>query len=257
MVINIDDINVNYVVKGEGDNILLLHGWGSNIKLFDNMINHLSNSHKVYALDMPGFGESEEPKEAWDVDKYVDFVINFIESMNISTLSILGHSFGGRVIIKMVNRENLTFNVDKLILVDSAGIKPIMQNKKTFKGTMYKFLKSVVSIKFMKKIFPNALNSLKCKFGSEDYRNATPIMRDTLVKVVNEDLKELLPNIKQSTLLIWGDKDEATPISDAHTMNELIQDSGIVTVENAGHYSFLENPILVNSVLDSFLGGKK
>lgn len=256
MLINIDGIKTNYVEKGEGNTVLLLHGWGANIKLFDNMINHLSKTHKVYALDMPGFGESEEPKEAWNVDNYVDFVIKFIECMNISKLSILGHSFGGRVIIKMVNRDNLKFKIDKLILVDSAGIKPKSQNKKTFRGEMYKFLKKVVSIKLVKKIFPNALDKLKCKFGSEDYRAASPMMRDTLVKVVNEDLTELFPNIKQPTLIIWGDKDEATPISDAYIMNKLIPDSGIVTVENAGHYSFLENHVLVCSVLDSFLGGK-
>ena len=77
-------------------------------------------------------------------------------------------------------------------------------------------------------------------------------MRDTLVKTVNEDLTDLLPNIKQSTLLIWGDKDTATPIEDAKKMESLIKDSGLVTVEGAGHFSFLEQPILINRVLDSF-----
>lgn len=256
MRICIDNININYIMEGQGDAVLLLHGWGSNIKLFNGIIKNLSKTHTVYALDMPGFGESDEPKEAWNVDDYVDFVIKFINEMKITKLSLLGHSFGGRVIIKMVNRENLDFQIDKLILVDSAGIKPVSSNKKTFKGQLYKFLKKIVGSKLIRKIFPEALNKLKCKFGSEDYKNATPIMRDTLVKVVNEDLKDLLPNIKNSTLLIWGDKDEATPISDAYTMNKLIKDSGIVTVEGAGHYSFLESPVLVNSVLNSFLGGR-
>ncbi len=256
MRVCIDNININYIMEGQGDAVLLLHGWGSNIKLFNGIIKNLSKTHTVYALDMPGFGESDEPKEAWNVDDYVDFVIKFINEMKITKLSLLGHSFGGRVIIKMVNRENLDFQIDKLILVDSAGIKPVSSNKKTFKGQLYKFLKKIVGSKLIRKIFPEALNKLKCKFGSEDYKNATPIMRDTLVKVVNEDLKDLLPNIKNSTLLIWGDKDEATPISDAYTMNKLIKDSGIVTVEGAGHYSFLESPVLVNSVLNSFLGGR-
>ena len=256
MRVCIDNININYIMEGQGDAVLLLHGWGSNIKLFNGIIKNLSKTHTVYALDMPGFGESDEPKEAWNVDDYVDFVIKFINEMKITKLSLLGHSFGGRVIIKMVNRENLDFQIDKIILVDIAGIKTVSSNKKTFKGQLYKFLKKIVGSKLIRKIFPEALNKLKCKFGSEDYKNATPIMRDTLVKVVNEDLKDLLPNIKNSTLLIWGDKDEATPISDAYTMNKLIKDSGIVTVEGAGHYSFLESPVLVNSVLNSFLGGR-
>ena len=109
----------------------------------------------------------------------------------------------------------------------------------------------------MMKVFPNGLDKLKSKFGSADYRNATPRMRDILVKTVNEDLTDLLPTIKYSTLLIWGDRDTATPFSDAEKMNKLIKDSGIVKVEGAGHYSYLENPVLVHRVLDSFLGGAK
>ena len=256
MKIDIDNININYIAEGAGEAVLLLHGWGSNIKLFNGIVKDLSKNYKVYALDMPGFGESEEPKEAWNVDNYVDFVIKFINEMKIKKLSLLGHSFGGRVIIKLVNRKNLNFDIDKLILVDSAGIKPEVKNKKTFKGQLYKVLKKLAKLKLVNAIIPDALNKLKTKFGSEDYKNATPIMRDTLVKVVNEDLKELLVNINKPTLLIWGEKDEATPMSDAYTMNKLIKDSGIVKVEGAGHYSFLENPILVNRVLNSFLGGK-
>ena len=252
MNIKIQDINTNYIVKGEGKNILLLHGWGSKLDLFGTIIENLSKNNKVYAIDLPGFGGTDEPKEAWDVDRYVDFVIEFIEKMNIKELSILGHSFGGRVIIKLVNRKNLNFKVDKLVLVDSAGIKPEKSKKTSMKTKVYKVLKILVGNKIVSKIFPNLLNNIKKKFGSEDYRNATPIMRDTLVKTVNEDLTDLLPNIKQSTLLIWGDKDTATPIEDAKKMESLIKDSGLVTVEGAGHFSFLEQPILINRVLDSF-----
>ncbi len=252
MNIKIQDINTNYIVKGEGKNILLLHGWGAKLDLFGAIIENLSKNNKVYAIDLPGFGGTDEPKEAWDVDRYVDFVIEFIEKMNIKELSILGHSFGGRVIIKLVNRENLKFKVDKLVLVDSAGIKPEKSKKTSMKTKVYKVLKILVGNKIVSKIFPNLLNNIKKKFGSEDYRNATPIMRDTLVKTVNEDLTDLLPNIKQSTLLIWGDKDTATPIEDAKKMESLIKDAGLVTVQGAGHFSFLEQPILINKVLNSF-----
>jgi len=201
---------------------------------------------------MPGFGKTSEPKTAWCVDDYVDFVIKFIEKMKISKLSLLGHSFGGRVIIKLANRSNLKFELDKLVLVDSAGILP-KNKKKTVKTRVYKALKVIVGNNITKKVFPNALESLKKKFGSEDYKNASPIMRSVLVKVVNEDLEPLLPTIKQSTLLIWGTNDTATPLSDAKIMEKLIPDAGVVEIKGAGHYSFLENPQLVNAVLDSFL----
>lgn len=257
MNIKIQDINTNYIVKGEGKSILLLHGWASKLDFFGPIIENLSRSNKVYAIDLPGFGGTDEPKEPWNVDNYVDFVIEFIEKMNIQELSLLGHSFGGRVIIKLVNRENLKFKVDKLVLVDSAGIKPQLKKKATMKTRIYKFLKIFVGNKFVLKIFPNALNNLKKKFGSADYRNATPIMRDTLVKTVNEDLTDLLPNIKQSTLLIWGENDTATPLEDAKKMESLIKDSGLVTIKGAGHFSFAEQPALVNRVLESFFDVKE
>lgn len=254
----INNININYSIDGNSEKvILLLHGWGANITLFNATIKDLSNHHKVYALDMPGFGDSEEPPCSWNVDSYVDFVIEFIRKMNIQKLSILGHSFGGRVIIKMVNRNDLPFAIGKLILIDSAGILPKRSTKQKLKVRFFKLAKKVVSNKLMVKLFPDALENLKSKFGSDDYKNATPIMRESLIKVVNEDLEPLLPNIKQSTLLIWGEKDTATPISDAEIMEKLIPDAGLVRIKNAGHYSFLEQPNLVNRVLESFLISKE
>ncbi len=251
MNIKIDDINVEYIKKGNGDNkILLLHGWGCNIDIFKNIIDYLSEFMEVYAIDFPGFGKSDEPKEAWNVGQYADLTEKFIEKMNIKELSLLGHSFGGRVIIKLVNRENLKFKIDKLVLVDSAGIKH--ETKKTLKQKIYKIVFPII-----KKISPKLLNKIKTKVGSSDYRNATPVMRDVLVKAINEDLSELVPNIKNSTLIIWGENDTATPYSDAEYLNENIKDSGIVKIENAGHFSFLDNPYLVNKVLETFLRNNK
>lgn len=256
MNITIKELNINYIKVGEGEqNLLLLHGWGSNFASFNNIINAMAKVCTVYALDMPGFGQSDEPKNSWCVDDYVDLVIEFIQKMNIQNLCILGHSFGGRVIIKMVNRK-LDFTIDKVILVDSAGIKPKNNNKVSFKVRFFKCAKKVVSLGVVRKVFPNALENLKKKFGSEDYKNATPVMRETLVRTVNEDLTELLPNISQPTLLIWGDKDTATPIADAELMEKLIPNAGLVTIKNAGHYSFIEQPYLVNKVLQSFLESK-
>lgn len=255
MIISIFNLNINYKVEGDGEAVLLLHGWGSNLTLFNNLRHHLAQTKKVYSLDFPGFGESDEPKEAWDTDKYTDMVIEFIKMNEIKVVSLIGHSFGGRIIIKLANKEYLPFEIEKIVLIDSAGIRPeITLNKKmSFKTRTYKILKKVVSIRLIKKMFPNAIELLKRKFGSADYRAATGVMRDTLVKTVNEDLEPLISNILQPTLLIWGTLDKETNISDALKMESLIKDSGLVKVEGAGHYSFLDNPNLVNSVLDSFL----
>lgn len=248
----INDLNINYIIKGEGKPILLLHGWGVSFKTYTNLINHLSKNNKVYALDMPGFGLSDEPNQSWEVSNYVDFIISFIKKFNLDNITLIGHSFGGRVIIKLFSKK-LDFNIDKVILIDSAGIKHETTSKKE---KVYKAVKKVVFNKVTNKIFPNLLDKIKNKVGSADYKNASPLMKQTLVKVINEDLTSYLKNITSPVLLIWGTLDEDTPIEDAYIMEKNIPNAGIVKVENASHYSFLEQPYLVYKVIDTFLGGK-
>ena len=245
-------LNINYIEKGEGDLVVLLHGWGSNITLFDSMINLLSLKYKVVAMDMPGFGESEEPKEPWDVDGYVDFVLEFLKKYDFKKVTLLGHSFGGRVIIKLCSRE-LPFEVEKVILVDSAGVKPEKTASQKFKQSVYKATKKIYSSDAFSKLFPDALENLRRRNGSADYNAASPIMRQTLVKVVNEDLCHLMPNVKCPTLLIWGKNDDATPLSDGEKMEKLMPEAALVAFDNAGHYSFLEQQGLFNRVLASFM----
>ncbi len=249
----INGININYEEKGEGELIVLLHGWGSNIKLFANLIDLLSKKYKVVAMDMPGFGESQEPPSAWCVDDYANFVIEFLKAYNTDKVMLLGHSFGGRVIIKLNSRENLPFEITKVILVDSAGILPPKSNKKSFRTRWYKFCRTILSTGIMQKLAPEALEKLRVKYGSADYVAASPLMRQVLVKTVNEDLEPLLPNIKCPTLLVWGVNDTATPLSDGEKMEKLIPDAGLVKLENAGHYSFLEQQYTFNRVMCSFM----
>lgn len=253
MNINIKNINVNYIDVGEADNtVLLLHGWGSNIVLFDSLISALKDKYRVIALDMPGFGGTDEPSFAMNVDDYTDFVAEFIEKLNLKKLSLIGHSFGGRIIIKMANRK-LNFDLDKIVLIDAAGIRPKKSLAVQIKVKSFKIARFIFENTVLGKMYPNFINNMRKKSGSADYNMASVRMREILVKVVNEDLTNLLSNIKNRTLLIWGDKDDATPISDAHLMNKLIADSRLVVVENTGHYSFLENSTLVNTEIQKFL----
>jgi len=204
---------------------------------------------------MPGFGESEEPNTSWNLDKYVDFIIDFIKSQNINELDLIGHSNGGRIIIKLMNQPNLDFKVNKIILIGSAGIVHKKTSSQQLKVKLAKLGKKVLELKPIKKAFPNLVSKLKNKFGSEDYKNATPIMKETLVNLINEDLQELLPNISVPTLLIWGTNDTATPISDGEIMEKLIPDAGLVKIEGCSHYVFLEKSAYINNIIKTFLNG--
>lgn len=219
------------------------------------MINSIAEYRKVYCLDMPGFGKSEEPKTAWGLDEYIHFIIQFIESQGIKELDIIGHSNGGRIGIKLLNQKNLSFKVNKLILIGSAGIVHKLCFTKRMRVKMFKIGKKIVQMKPIKKRYPDLLEKLKSKFGSADYKNASPIMQQSLVKLIHEDLKEELPHIQVPTLLLWGTKDTETPIEDAELMEKLIPDAGLVKFENASHYVFLERMGQVHRIIKTFLQG--
>lgn len=248
----IQDLNINYHESGEGTLVVLLHGWGSGIKPFDALIAQVEKGYKVVALDMPGFGLSDEPKEPWDVSRYVKLVKEFISGFSAEKVILLGHSFGGRVIIKMMNEE-LPFSVEKIILVDSAGVKPEATTKQKINTYTYKTGRKIMETAPMRKLFPDAVENMRNSRGSEDYRAASPMMRQTLVKVVNEDLTEYMPAIKVPVLLIWGEHDTATPLADAKIMEKLMPAAGLATIPNAGHYSFLDQPYTFHKIIASFL----
>lgn len=249
MNINVDGINTNYVCQGEGDALLILPGWSATSPTYNIMIKQLSSKYKVYVLDLPGFGITPEPNEPWCVDDYADFVSAFIDALNIKKLTLIGHSFGGRIIIKLLNRDN-DFEVVRVGLVDSAGIKSKMSEGQSKRQAKYKKLKKIYSGPFMKKLFPNALEKLQNKYGSRDYAAASPIMKQCLVKAVNEDLTDLIPHIKQQTMLIWGKNDTATPFSDAMTMNKLISNSKLIGIDGAGHFPFIDAPFEFRRAID-------
>lgn len=240
---------------GKGKPVLILPGWGTTIDTYSSLINSLSIYSTVYCLDMPGFGDTEEPHASWNLDKYVEFVINFIQQQGIEKLDLIGHSNGGRIIIKLMNNPNLNFKVNKIILIGSAGIVHTKTFFQKIKIKTYKILKKIVTLQPIKILFPNLLLKLKNKFGSADYKNASPVMRETLVKLINEDVKHCLSQINSPTLLIWGENDTATPLSDGELMAKLIPDSGLVKIENCSHYVFLERAYYVNKIIHTFLNG--
>ncbi len=252
MVKRIDGIPVNYIDEGTGDVVLLLHGWGADITLYRSIIDALIPAKRVVALDMPGFGKTPEPPVPWRVDDYADFVLKFIETLETDRLSIIVHSFGGRVFFKINARENLPFVIERAALIDSAGILPKKSLKQKISLRCYKVGRAIMSTKVLHFLYPDAVEDMRRKRGSADYNNATPVMRATLVKAVNEDSEPLMPLVKCPTLLIWGDLDTATPLSDAKRMEELISDAGLVVCEGAGHFSFAQQPVKVNGALKSF-----
>ncbi|MDR2180267.1 MAG: alpha/beta hydrolase [Synergistaceae bacterium] len=233
--------------------VLFLHGWGSDFSVFRSCLHRIAD-RRVCALNLPGFGDSEEPPAAWGVGDYADFVASFLKKIQVDKVILIGHSFGGRVIIKLAVKKTLPFQIEKIVLVDSAGVKPRRTLRQNLRLGFYKCARKILSFPAVERFLPGVLEAWRRRAGSADYRSASPRMRECLVKTVNEDLTPLFSSIPYPTLLIWGENDRDTPLGDGKIMERLIPDSGLVTLKNAGHYSFLDQPFVFGRVLDSFLG---
>ena len=253
MKINVNGYEIAYQITGQGeDTVVILQGWGTELATYNSVAACISDRYRVVQFDFPGFGASDEPREPWAVEDYANFFLDLMAALGIQKATLLGHSYGGRVIIRLAARESLSFTIERIVLVDSAGILPKKTWKQKMKIRRYKLLKRIVSLKLVYAICPRLIDEWKNSQGSADYRNASPMMRQCLVKAVNEDLTELLPRIRQDTLLIWGDLDTATPIADAKLMEEKIPGAGLAVIPGTGHFSFLENPALFRSIMQAY-----
>ena len=253
----IDGIRIHYREEGSPSSplVVLLHGWGANIGLFDGIFRLLAGKYHVAAMDMPGFGASAEPEHAYDLDDFADFVEKFAAQLfpQDKEVILLGHSHGGRTIIRLLARGRAPFSCPKAILVDSAGIVPEKTAAQKRRAATFRFLKKMLQRTGIAARHPETLESLQKKFGSADYAAASPLMRQSMVKVVNADLRAEMPRLTMPVLLIWGADDTATPLADGQMMEKLMPEAGLAVIQGAGHFSFLDQPVVFARILGSFL----
>ena len=239
MQIKVQGINVNYIQYGKGKDIILLHGWGQNIEMMKPLGDAFCDRFRITILDFPGFGQSEEPKEAWTIDKYSLMLEEFVKQKKIKKPIVMGHSFGGRVAIRYSARNN----IDKLVLFGS----PCIRTNEDL-SLKVKILKKLKTLPGMNKFG----EFMKQYIGSRDYKAASPIMRQTLVEVVNEDLSKYAREIEEPTLLIWGEQDTEAPVSDAKELEKIMMDAALIILPGT-HYAYLENLARVITILDNFI----
>jgi pimeloyl-ACP methyl ester carboxylesterase len=211
--------------------VVLLHGWGTSAEAVTPVQTALASEFRVVAFDLPGFGQSDPPRQAWDSAAYAEFIKQALDLLAPGKVSLIGHSFGGKISIVLAARWPEL--VHRLVLVNSAGIRPTRTPLYRARVAAFKAARRLAG--------RGALTDwMARRFGSADYRDAGPL-RPTLVRVVNEDLRPLLARIGAPTLLIWGDQDNETPISDAGIMEREIPDAGLVVFPRAGHFSYADD----------------
>lgn len=237
--VNLTDINYIQYGNDKGKDIVLLHGWGQNIEMMKPLGDLLADNYHITIIDLPGFGKSKEPATILDVGDYTEIVHDLLESLKVVKPTLIGHSFGGRISI----RYGASYDVEKLVLCGAPCVKT--KKELTLKEKM---LKSVKKLPCMEKLADIAKNYI----GSTDYKNASPMMRDILVKVVGEDLSEYAKKIKVPVILIWGEYDEAVPLEEGRMLEKLLSDGAMIVLPGT-HYAYLENLYQVGAIINKFM----
>ncbi|MBV9818164.1 MAG: alpha/beta hydrolase [Solirubrobacterales bacterium] len=246
--VDINGLRTRYRTAGSGAPVLVLHGWGGKLEAVEPITRALSATLTVYAPDLPGFGESAVPAAPWGAGDYAGWLLGLMDALSLRRPSIVGHSNGARVAIHLAAHH--PERVDKLVLVDAAGIRA-----KRSLG-YYRRVATAKTAKHAARHLGAPGRALQervmARVASSDYAAAGEL-RPTLVRLVNEDLTPLLARIAASTLLIWGERDLDTPLCDGRTMERLIPDAGLVVFPGAGHYSYLDQPRRFARVTSHFL----
>jgi pimeloyl-ACP methyl ester carboxylesterase len=222
------------VSAGQGDTVVVLHGWGGRIESMTPVMTCLASRFEVIAVDLPGFGEAPVPTEVWGTPDYAHWLAELLRARSVQRAHFLGHSFGGKVALTLAATDPSL--VDKLILVDASGLRSAPSRAAAAKRLVSQGARVAGRLGPPGKAVQQMVYD---RVASADYRDAGPL-RPTFVRIVNEDVTELLPRIAASTLLVWGSRDDDVPVKHAETMERLIPDAGLVVLEGAGHFSYLD-----------------
>lgn len=243
----------HFTRAGTGTPTLLLHGWGASSDLFAGTMRGLGEGFDLIAPDFPGFGATEAPPVAWGVGEYVDWTLALMNWLGVARANIIGHSFGGRVAIKLAALH--PERVAKLVLTDAAGIRPQRDWRYHVRVRSFKLMRRLAQARYTPQPLREWAGAQVARQGSPDYKAASGTVRGSFVRIVNEDLRQYLPRIQAPTLLIWGDRDEETPLADGQLMERLIPDAGLVVFEGAGHYAYIEEAGRFSVIVKTFFQG--
>ena len=231
-------MNISCIRKGEGKDLVFLHGYLASKESFAPQIAYFSRRFHVTALDFPGFGQAEGLPAAWSVADYADWLLSALAALGISFPHVIAHSFGGRVAVKCLSRGDV---FDRSVLAGCAGIRP--------RRTAGYYVR-VGTYRFFRKFAPRFAER---RFGSAEYRTLSPLMKESYKKIVNEDLRADAARIARPVLFISGTRDTAVPPAAVRTYLACVRGSRVFWMEDCGHFAHLEDPLAFNAAAEEFL----
>lgn len=234
--------------------LVMLHGWGANIDLLRPLAQRLTpQGLTVHLLDLPGFGHTPEPPTAWTVFDYARFVVAALDALGLARVNVFGHSFGGR--LGLILGADYAERIDKMILADAAGVRPTIPLHAALRLKAYKGVRDGLQAVGLRGLSDSLRAQYNARYGSSDFNAVSGVMRETFVKVVNEDLLPYAARVRVPTLLLWGDQDADTPLEQGKQLEQVIPDAGLVVYQGAGHYAYLERAAEAARVITVFLKG--
>ena len=245
-----DTQRTHYEIIGQGFPLVMLHGWGCDWQIWAPVIGKLSEKFQLIIPDLPAFGKSELNNEVWTSQEYVNWLDEFIqETVGTKKYFLLGHSFGGKIASLFVTHHQPK-NLQHLIVVDSAGIPGTLTFSQEFTQTFFSFfptfLKESLSSEHKAKVLT--------KFGiSTDHLLSNPQQKRILRTTVREDIRPQLEKITVPTTIVWGEKDQETPVENAHEFHKLISKSKLEIFPNTDHFPFIQHPQKFSSIIEQLL----
>lgn len=250
--IQVNNIWVNYKVTGMGRPVLLMHGWLHNSEHWaDVQKNIAKQGYQVIAVDLLGFGKSQDPPASWNISEYADFIVQFVKALNLNNCTIAGHSFGGRIAIKLGGRS--IEEIKDIILIDAAGMNTAISTRKK----IIIFFSKLFSILFY--VWPLSLLQDKVReivykrLRNEDYLSVNKVMRKVFLLATKEDLKKDAARIIKPTLIVWGETDRLTPLSDANMLHKLVNNSQLEIIKDIGHSPNVKAPEELSKIIVEYL----
>lgn len=225
---------IHYTLEGSGAAMILLHGWGQNRQMMQFISDHFKAHYQVLNLDLPGFGESDEPPFPWHLQDYAECILQCVKQLGLENPILVAHSFGARIALCYASQ----FPVKKMVLTGAAGIRPHHSPLYYGKVGLYKLLKRW---------------GMADRLGSRDYQAADAVMRGVLVNSVNQDLQPLLRHISVPTLLVWGEKDSQTPLWMGKLMEKQMPQATLVVLKDDDHFAYFHQPQRFLAIMEYFL----